>query len=136
MGDAVNLIEPTKALLKDGKPLPGDVPSEDMTLGEATDKFIPSSIGVSPPTKHGHIYTQTQVIKYFWEKCLLSEITPLRMIEFFEHRQIVEQVGASKICKELSFVRSVYTKAMSWGINFPSPELAIKRPKKTNLSSK
>jgi integrase len=49
-------------------------------------------------------------------------------------RRKAEGIGPSRLRLEMSFIRRTYEHARQYGINLPSPELAIKRPKDRPVS--
>jgi len=73
--------------------------------------------------------SQKIIERYFKPTTKMSEITHQDASAFILHRMTVDQVGPSSIRNELSFIRGVYTKAVAWGIDIPSPELKVKRPR-------
>ncbi len=72
--------------IKLGIPAEGDAANGDMHLGEATDKYLDSVIGKSDNTVKDYRYSQTQILKYFGEKALLSEITTPAMSQYISKR--------------------------------------------------
>lgn len=134
LSEAAAWRDDTKYRLKHNIALDGEIPQGDMTLGKATDKFIQATAGRAASTVKGYIWSQRQLLKYFGEYALLSSITQSKMYEYVSHRQNVDQIGSSKLCQELSFVKMVYETARAWDIEIPSPERNIKRPKKHKKS--
>jgi len=132
--EAIAWKDESKRRLKAGLPLEGDVPQGDMTLLGASGKFILSATDRSRSTISMYNFAQGQLLKYFGNHILLSEITPLRMHDYLNQRRSVDEVGASKLYQEMSFVRMVYQAAAGWGINIPSPEKDIPRPKRPQPS--
>lgn len=132
--EALSWRDDAKYKLKNNIPLDGDVPSGDMTIGKATDKFISGSTGKAESTVRGYVWSQTQILKYFGEDTLLSSITQSRIYDYVSHRTHKDGVGASKIRQELSLIKMVYDTAKSWDIDIDSPERNINRPRKQKLS--
>lgn len=128
--EAIQWRDEAFATLRTGGQLEGDIPDGDMRLGEATDKFISSAADRTQNTINSYIYAQSRVLEFFGEQRLLSQITPTLMCEYIEARRTRDNVGGSKLCQELSFIRMVYETARAFGINLVSPEAGIKRPKK------
>jgi integrase len=111
-----------------GIPAEGEAAMGDMHFGEASDKYISSVVDKSMNTINDYRYSQTQLIKYFGEKALMSEITTPAVSKYISKRMNQDGVGASKIRAELTFMRLVYHKAPEWGIEIDSPERNIPRP--------
>ncbi len=133
--EAIEWRDESTATLRAGGTLDSDIPQGDMTLGEATAKFIHSSrVDKARSTIRQYNYAETQLLEYFGEKRLLSTIRAPQVLEFIEKRQITDGVAASKICQELSFIRMIYQNAAAHEVIFSSPELNIKRPRKNNGS--
>lgn len=97
----------------------------DMLFSEATDKFI-SDVVVSRGQMDNYIVTQRQLLRQ-WPDTKLSEITRQDVAAYLGQRK--KEVGVSILRRELSFIRMVYAKAADFGIDIPSPELAIARPR-------
>lgn len=132
--DAIEWRDDSRRRLKSGLPLEGDIPQGDMAFLKASDKFILSASDRSPSTISMYNFAQSQFLKYFGQKILLSEITPLRMHDYLGQRRGVDHVGPSKLYQEMSFLRMVYQAAGGWGIRIASPEKDIPRPKRPQLS--
>lgn len=98
---------------------------KDMLFRDASDRMI-SDATVSVGQRDNYIVTQRQLLRQ-WPDKRLSEITREDIAEYIASRK--KDVGVSILRRELSFIRLVYTKARDFGIDIPSPELAIKRPK-------
>lgn len=129
--EAIQWRDESITTLRSGGTLEGDIPAGDMLLGDALSKFIHSSRkDKARNTIHQYLSAETQLIKYFGEKRLLSSIRPPHILEYIDKRQITDSVSGSKICQELSLIRLVYEYAQAYEVNLPSPELSIKRPKK------
>lgn len=112
------------------KPGPGTVGSGDMLFSLAADRFIIESRTIVAPSQiSSYENSLLQLERSFGKKVLMSEITPQDVSSHILKRMTVDDVGPASIRNELSFIRSVYRKAKEWGINFPSPELEIKRPR-------
>ena len=127
--DAVVWAEEREHQIKNGIPAEGKVAPGDMELGKATDKFIESATDKSKNTVNDYRFAQTQLLLYFGEKKLLSEITTPDVSQFIAKRMGQDGVGPSKMRAELTLIRLVYQKAAEWGVNLRSPEESIPRPK-------
>ncbi len=127
--EAVVWAEEREHQIKNGIPVEGKSDPGDMELGAATDKFIQSATDKSKNTVNDYRFAQTQLLHYFGEKKLLSQITTPDVSQFIAKRMGQDGVGPSKIRAELTLIRLVYQKASEWGINLRSPEEAIPRPK-------
>ena len=133
--EAITWRDETLDLLRRGETLPGDLPAGDMTLGEASDRFIQGAEGVKARgTVAGYRYAQTQFLAFFGEHRLLSAIKPALVSAYLAKRRKEDQVGDSKIYAELSILRMIYETAAAWGVEIDSPERKIKRPKKRTAS--
>jgi integrase len=128
LSEAARWEEETKKRLRSGKPLEGEAAPGDMHLGEAMDRFIKSATGKSDNTIRDYRYSQTQLLKYFGEKALLSEITTPDVSQYISKRMGQDGIGASKIRAELTMIRLTYEKAVEWGVSYVSPEKLIPRP--------
>ncbi len=105
--------------------LPGD-----MLFNEAVDRFIVEARStVSRGQIKNYEWAQKQLVKSFGDRAKMATITPQDVATHVLRRMTEDQVGPSIIRLELSLIRLVYTKAVEWGINIPSPDLTIKRPK-------
>ncbi len=121
--------------LRAGLPLENETPDGDMTLVEASAKFIMGmQSSRAKASLSSYNWAREQLLKYFDEKTLLSSITQVKMYEYVSHRQNIDGVGPSKLSQELSFIKMVYETARSWDIDIPSPERNIPRPKKNRPS--
>lgn len=127
--DAAIWQDETERLLKGGVSIGDRVAPGDMPWSEAADRFIietRKTVAQSQSTSYG--YAALQLGKSFGRK-LMSDITHQDVAAHVLKRMTVDEVGPSSIRIELAFIRSVYSKAKEWGVNYPSPELSIKRPK-------
>ncbi|PHR26562.1 MAG: hypothetical protein COA36_11820 [Desulfotalea sp.] len=119
------------------QPEVGTAGSGDMIFHQAADKFIVecrATNAVSPSQIHNYANSQLQFSRTFGINKRMSEITPQDVAAHVLKRMTEDQVGAPSIRNELSFIRSIFTKAIEWGIDYPSPELKIKRPRSTDKS--
>jgi len=108
----------------------GRVTKNDMLLHEAMDRFIiESRVVVSRAQINNYQNSQKIISRYFKLTTKMSEIKHQDASAFVLHRMTTDRVGVSSIRNELSFIRGVYTKAVEWGVDIPSPELSIKRPR-------
>ncbi len=113
-----------------GVPMDDEVPRGDMRIYDAMDRFIVESRAIRSRAQIASYQTsENQFRKFFSERTLMSEITHQDMSAHVLKRMSVDGVGPTSIKNELSFIRGVYLKAIDWGINLPSPELSIKRPR-------
>ncbi len=127
--DAAIWQDETERLLKGGVSIGDRVAPGDMLWSDAADRFITEtrkSVAQSQTTSYG--YAALQLGKSFGKK-KMSEVTHEDVAAHMLKRMTVDEVGPSSIRIELAFVRSVYAKAVEWGVKFSSPELDIKRPK-------
>lgn len=127
--DAAIWQDETERLLKGGVSIGDRIAPGDMLWSEAADRFIVEtrkSVAQSQTTSYG--YAALQLGKSFGNR-KMSEITHEDCAAHVLKRMTVDEVGPSSIRIELAFVRSVYAKAIEWGVKYPSPELNIKRPK-------
>lgn len=127
--DAAIWQDETERLLKGGVSIGDRVAPGDMLWSEAADRFIVETrktVAQSQSTSYG--YAALQLGKSFGKK-KMSEIRHEDVAAHMLKRMTVDEVGPSSIRIELAFIRSVYGKAREWGVNYPSPELDIKRPK-------
>ena len=108
LGEAITWRDKSKATLRSGGVLDGDTPSGDMTFGEATDKYIHFASDRARNTITNYRHAQKQLLDYFSEHRLLSSIKPMDIHNYIEHRRNKDEVGASKMYLELSFVRMLY----------------------------
>ncbi len=116
--------------LATGEPLDGEVPKGDMLIFEAMERFIIESRAIRSRAQIASYHTtEKQFRKVFSERTRMSEITHQDMSAHVLKRMTEDGVGPTSIKNELSFIRGVYQKAVDWGVNIPSPELSIKRPR-------
>ena len=128
--DAAIWQDETEKLLMGGASIGDRVAPGDMLWAEAADRFIietRKTVALSQSKNYG--FAALQLEKTFGSKKKMSELTPQDVAAHVLKRLTVDNVGPSSIRIELSFIRSVYAKAVEWGVSYPSPELSIKRPK-------
>lgn len=136
LSEAARWEEETAALLRSGKPLAGEVASDDIYFKEASERAIKeSNKKVSTGQLNNYRYAQAQFVKSFGEEATLGSITKADVAAHILKRMNEDGVGPSIIRTELAFLRSVYSKAQLWGFDYQSPELEIKRPK-TKMKSR
>ena len=112
-----------------GEVAPGEVATGDMLLIDAMDRCVIESRGqVSRAQNKIYEYAQLSFSRSFPRKTM-SELTHQDVAAHVLKRMTGDGVGASSIRNELSFLRKVYVKAVDWGIEYPSPELSIVRPR-------
>lgn len=128
--DAYKWIEEKEHSIRTGKALEGETPKGDMLLYDAMEKYIVESRRLVSKSQIKS-YENSELIyrRTFSDKKLMSEITHQDMAGHVLKRMTEDEVGPSSIRNELSFIRGVYQKALEWGVDIPSPELSIKRPK-------
>ena len=127
--DAAIWQDETERLLKGGVSIGDRIAPGDMLWSDAGDRFIVETRGAvaaSQTTSYG--FAALQLGKSFGKR-KMSEITHQEVAAHVLKRMTADKVGPSSIRIELAFIRSVYTKAVEWGVSFSSPELNIKRPK-------
>jgi integrase len=116
--------------MRTGVPLAGEIASGDMLLYKAMEQYIVESrtlVSVSQIKSYENSELMYQ--RSFPAEKKMSEVSPQDVSAHVLKRMVEDGVGPSSIRNELSFIRGVYTKAVEWGINLPSPELSIKRPR-------
>lgn len=128
--DAHKWIEEQEHSIRTGEALEGETPKGDMLFYDAMEKYIVESRRLVSKSQIKS-YENSELIyrRTFSDKKLMSEITHQDMAGHVLKRMTEDEVGPSSIRNELSFIRGVYQKALEWGVDIPSPELSIKRPK-------
>lgn len=134
LAEAVAWRDQAKAALQAGGCLPGDVPAGDMTLGDASDKYLARVIGRTPATMAQYLVTQRHLVGFFGNERLLSSISEVDVYRYLDQRQLVDKVGTSAVINELSFLRQMYITARAFGVELVSPEANIPRPSRARKS--
>lgn len=130
MVDAALWHDKQEKLMRDGISFDDNVTHGDMLFHEAADRaIIERRKAVSAAQTKSNEFSAMQLVTSFGKKKKMSEITPQDVSLHVLKRMTENNVGPSSIRAELSFLRTVYTKAIEWGVSYPSPDLNIKRPK-------
>jgi len=133
--DAAVWYDKTERMLKQGIVPENEVAPGDMLFLEAADRFIVEArAAVSRGQIKNYQFATRQLLASFGQRVKMSQITPQDVAAHMIKRMNGDGVGPSIIRLEMSFIRLVYTRAINWGINLPSPELTIKRPRNKRKS--
>ena len=124
---ALAWAEETAALLRAGKPLPGELPANDLRLNEAVEKY---TMAVAPRKKANTRRLDQEIggrlIRYFDGKSLQT-ITSKDIAAYRDYR--LQQVGPSSVIQDLSFLSCMYRMArIEWGLDVNDPGAEIRRP--------
>lgn len=123
-------IEEKENSIRTGTPMDGEMASNDMLLYEAMERCIVESRAVMSVAQiKSYEYSERILRRTFPPEKKMSEVTKQEMAAHMLKRMTEDGVGPTSIKNEFSFIRRVYQQATSWGIDIPSPELSIKRPK-------
>ena len=119
--------EETETLLRSGKPLPGELPANDLRLNEAVEKY---TMAVAPRKKVNTRRLDQEIggrlIRYFDGKSLQT-ITSKDIAAYRDYR--LQQVGSSSVIQDLSFLSCMYRMArIEWGLDVNDPGAEIRRP--------
>ena len=116
--------------IRSGVPMNGELAQGDMLLYAAMEKYIVESRKMVSKSQIKS-YENSELIyrRTFKSDKRMSAVTHQDIAGHVLKRMTEDEVGPSSIRNELSFIRGVYQKAIEWGINIPSPEIAIKRPR-------
>ncbi|MCL2791272.1 MAG: site-specific integrase [Desulfobulbus sp.] len=119
--------EETEELLREGKPLPGEVPAGDMDFSVAVDKYV---MAVGPAKKKNTRRLDQEIsrrlITYFGGKSLRT-ITAKDVAEYRDYR--LQRVGSSSVIQDLSFLSCLYRMArVEWGLDVVNPGAEIRKP--------
>ncbi|MFT5728762.1 MAG: integrase [Desulforhopalus sp.] len=107
-----------------------EVAPGDLLLTKAIDRFIVEARSiVSRAQVNNYGFAQVALEKSFPATIKLSQLNRQDVSNHILTRMTVDGVGPSSIRSELSLIRKVYEKAIEWGMDYPSPELGITRPK-------
>lgn len=129
-GAAQVWIDEREHSIRTGEVSEGEIPKGDMLIYAAMEKFIVESRKMVSKSQIKS-YENSELIyrRTFKSNKKMSEITHQDIAAHVLKRMTEDEVGPSSIRNELSFMRGVYQKSLEWGIDIPSPELSIKRPK-------
>ncbi len=125
--EAVRWGEETEHLLRNGLPLPGELPDNDMTIEAATDKYYNLlSVKKKPNTQRTEAQSIKRLLNYFAGKTLLS-ISSADIASFRDYR--LTTVGPSSVLQDLSFLKKMYNTArIEWGVDAGNPAADVKGP--------
>lgn len=130
LSEAAKWQEDTEKRLRSGQGPIGEIAPNDMLFTKASDRAIMESMKtVSKGQIENYRYAQRQFIKSFGIGATIGTISKTDVTAHMLRRTNEDEVGISIIRTELAFLRSVYLKAETWGYDYPSPELSIKRPR-------
>ena len=120
-------IEETEYLLRNGEPLPGELPSGDMEFEEAVDKY---TLSVAKYKKMNSRRLDNEcakrLVRYFGGKSLQT-IKPEDIASYRDYR--AKRVGPSSIIQDMSFISCMYEMArLEWRLEVTNPEKDIRRP--------
>lgn len=117
-------------VLKTGKSTKKIIAPGDKDFEKACDQFILEKRGIfADKTLDNYDLAKIKFLQS-WGKVLMSEITEQMVRAHLLRRMTEDGVGASIAASELSFLRTLYEHARAWGIEIPSPEKSVQRPKR------
>lgn len=127
LSQAAAWIEETEELLRDGQPLPGEIPADDMDFVEAVEKYtMAAAKGKKQNTRRRDQEIGKTLIARF-NGCTLRGITPKMVAAFRDDR--LQSSGPSSVIQEFSFLHCLYRMARSdWDLPIDDPTKDIRRP--------
>lgn len=124
---AMAWIEETEALLRAGKPLPGELPADDMDFTAAVEKY---TMAVAPDKKQNTRRLDQEIGKrltMFFGGTSMRQIGAKDIAAYRDYR--AAKVGPASIIHDMSFLSCMYRMArVEWGLAVEDPGKDIRKP--------
>lgn len=125
--EAHRWAEEAESLLRDGKPLPGEQPADDLDFAEAVNKYAHlAGKRRKANTRAMYEYCAVRLTRYFAGRTLKG-IERKDIAAYRDYR--MQHVGPASIIHDFSFLRGMYrTARVEWGLDVGNPVEDVSPP--------
>ena len=124
--EALIWAKETEDRMKNGLPLPGEEPNNDLVFSNAVNLYLTKKTAQKANTRRLNNSTAGRLITFFDGKNL-KDISGKDITEYREYR--LGKVGPSSVLQDFSFISKLYkTAKYEWGIDVDNPTVGVDKP--------